>query len=111
MEFAKYYLFEDVDFKKAKKYLDKIVYKKNADWFSCYRAFYLFFLFDNKNKIFWKDMLLSCHPNFPLILLKKKLSNFQNIHILAIIRNQNYSLIIFVLCSLITPFLFYKYLI
>ena len=61
-----------------KKYLVKIVYKKNADWFSCYRAFYLFFLFDNKNKIFWKDMLLSCHPNFPLILLRKKLSNFQN---------------------------------
>ena len=78
LEFAKYYLFKDINFNKAKKYLDRIVYKKNADWFSCYRAFYLFFLFDNKNKIFWKDMLLSCHPNFPLILLKKKLSNFQN---------------------------------
>ncbi len=77
LEFAKYYLFKDVNFKMAKKYLEKIIYKKNADWFSCYRAFYLLFLFDIKKKFFWKQMLLSCHPNFPLILLKKKLSNFQ----------------------------------
>ena len=77
LEFAKYYLFEKVDYKKSKQFLEKIIYKKNADWFSCYRAFYLLYLSDGKNKIFWKKLLLSCHPNFPTNLLKKSITNFQ----------------------------------
>ena len=77
LELAKYYLFKNLDYKKTRNYLDKIIYKKNADWFSCYRAFYLLYLFDSKKRIYWKNLLLSCHPNFPLLMLKKKLINFQ----------------------------------
>ncbi len=77
LEFAKFYLFKEKNIQEAKKYLDKIIYKKNADWFSCYRAFYLFFLFDKKKKKYWKKLLISCHPNFPIMLIKKKLINFQ----------------------------------
>ena len=73
LELAKYYLFKNLDYKKTRNYLDKIIYKKNADWFSCYRAFYLLYLFDSKKRIYWKNLLLSCHPNFPLLMLKKKL--------------------------------------
>ncbi len=76
LEFSKYYIFKMSQFKKGKIFLDKIIYKRNVDWFSCYRSFYLLFLIDQKKRVFWKKMLLSCHPSFPNTLLKKKLSFF-----------------------------------
>ena len=75
-EFSKYYIFKKRDFVMAKFYLDKIIYKRNVDWFSCYRAFYLLYLIDQKRKSFWKKLLISCHPTFPAKLLKKKFAFF-----------------------------------
>ena len=68
-EFAKYFI-KKKKIEKAKEYLDKIVYKFNADWFSCYRAFALYCLIDNKNKSKWLSKLKSCNPNFPESTLK-----------------------------------------
>ena len=50
LEFSKYYIFKMSQFKKGKIFLDKIIYKRNVDWFSCYRSFYLLFLIDQKKK-------------------------------------------------------------
>lgn len=76
LEFSKYYIFKKKDFVTGKSYLNKIIYKRNVDWFSCYRAFYLLYLIDLKKKNFWKRLLISCHPTFPVKLLNKKFTFF-----------------------------------
>ena len=69
-EYAKSFFFLKKDLRKSKTYLDKIIYKKNADWFSCYKSFALLSIIDKKNSNNWKKRLISCNPNFPINLLK-----------------------------------------
>ena len=69
-EYAKTFFFLEKDIKKSKIYLEKIIYKKNADWFSCYKSFALLSIIDKKNQKNWKKRLFSCNPNFPKSLLK-----------------------------------------
>ena len=70
-EYAKSYLFLEKNHKLSKKYLEKIVYKKNVDWFSCYKSFALLAILDKKNSKTWKKRLFMCNPTFPSKLLKK----------------------------------------
>ena len=51
LEYAKYF-YNDNDKKSAKKYLFKIINKQNYDWFTCYRAYFLMYKIDFKNKSF-----------------------------------------------------------
>ena len=69
LELAKFFI-KKKKFNEAKNFLNKIIYKLNADWFSCYRAFALYSLIDKKNKKKWVSKLKSSNPNFPEIALK-----------------------------------------
>lgn len=68
-ELAKYFI-KKKKIREAKDFLNKIIYKFNADWFSCYRAFALYSLIDKKNKKKWLSKLKSSNPNFPIRTLK-----------------------------------------
>jgi len=70
-EFAKSYYFLGNNSSIAKKYLEKIIYKKNPDWFSCYRSFALMYLIDKKRNKIWKNFLKTSNPKFPVAKLKK----------------------------------------
>ena len=70
-EYAKSYLFLKRDYSLSKQYLEKIVYKKNADWFSCYKSFALLTKLDKRNTNTWKKRLFMCNPSFPKEVLKK----------------------------------------
>lgn len=75
-EFAKSYFFLENKFLISKKYLEKIIYKKNADWFSCYRSFALMAIIDYKHEKNWKKRLFLCNPSFPRELIPKLKKNF-----------------------------------
>ena len=70
-EYAKSYLFLKKNHSLSKEYLKKIVFKKNADWFSCYKSFALLTKLDKKNSNAWKKRLYMCNPSFPKEVLNK----------------------------------------
>jgi len=70
-EYAKSYLFLKKNYFLSKKYIEKIIYKKNADWFSCYKSFALLTKLDKKNSNAWKKRLYMCNPSFPKEVLNK----------------------------------------
>jgi hypothetical protein len=77
-EFAKSYYFLEKNSSMAIKYLEKIIYKKNPDWFSCYRSFALMYLIDKKRNKTWKKFLKSCNPNFPVAILNNNEDTNEN---------------------------------